>query len=272
MNRALQARHQILLDDVVRMRAYEAAIRAVVRSGTVVVDIGCGLGALSFLALAAGAARVHAIEIEPQTLRLARAAAARRGYSERIHFYQGLAQQLKLPERADVIVTETLGSLGLNENLLPLLIAARRWLAPKGKMMPQRLSITLAPTNYRPRGRDAGLGAVAIPAAALLAAPVTSPTLDFRTIDDPTWTMQASFAVLRTGLLTGFAGWFEVWLTDRIHFTTAPAAPDTHWHQAFLPLRAPLRVHAGQVIDFTIGIAPDPAQLESMIEFDFQVY
>lgn len=271
MNRALQARHQILLDDTVRMRAYEAAIRAVVRPGAVVVDIGCGLGALSFMALAAGAGRVHAIEIEPQTLRLARAEAVRRGYSERIHFHQGLAQQLTLPERADVIVTETLGSLGLNENLLPLLIAARRWLAPKGKMIPQRLAITLAPANYRPRGRDAGLHAVAIAAAALLAAPVTSPTLDFRTVDDPTWTMPASFPIQRTGLLTGFAGWFEVWLTDHIHVITAPAAPDTHWRQAFLPLRTPLRVRAGQQIDASFGIAPDPTQLGSVVEFDFQV-
>lgn len=42
--------HLLMMQDSRRMDAYGRAIRAVVRPGDVVLDVGCGAGILSFLA------------------------------------------------------------------------------------------------------------------------------------------------------------------------------------------------------------------------------
>ncbi len=55
--------HHHLLRDGARLDAFETAIRAVVKPGDVVADIGSGSGILAYFAARAGAAKVHAIEL-----------------------------------------------------------------------------------------------------------------------------------------------------------------------------------------------------------------
>ena len=59
------AYHANLLSDVVRMDAYDRALRALVKPGDVVLDVGAGTGVLAMLAARAGAKRVHAVESLP---------------------------------------------------------------------------------------------------------------------------------------------------------------------------------------------------------------
>src|SRR6185503_9679007 len=55
-------KHRAMLADRVRVDAYASAIRAVVKPGDLVLDLGTGTGILAFLACEAGARHVFAID------------------------------------------------------------------------------------------------------------------------------------------------------------------------------------------------------------------
>lgn len=268
----LREKHQVLLNDEVRVSAYERALQAIVKPGDIVADLGCGLGVLSFIAARAGAARIHAVEIEPETMSLAKEEAKAAGLSSRIHFLEGLVQEIDVPERVDVVVTETMGSLGLDENILSLLIDAKRyWLKPGAVMCPQQLAVTIVPTSLASTQTGLQPHAELIAPATFLAAPATSQPVVFAKATNKNFVTELSFRIEHDGLLRGFAGWFDVWLTDDVHFATGPDSAPTHWQQAFLPIREPVALHAGQTMDFVLGIGPDDSGLESIIEFDFVI-
>ena len=121
-----------MLSDSVRMEAFREAIQQVVKPGDVVVDLGAGTGILGFLALQAGAAKVFAIE-QSDSMDLAKAVAAKNGMSDRIDFLNKNSKDVTLPVQADVIVSETLGSFGVDENTLEFTLDARDPLSEAGR-------------------------------------------------------------------------------------------------------------------------------------------
>ncbi|MDQ8180380.1 50S ribosomal protein L11 methyltransferase [Pelagicoccus sp. SDUM812005] len=134
--------HQRLLADRARCEAYRKAILDTVKAGDVVVDLGTGSGLLAFFAVEAGAKKVYAIELGP-VIRYAERIAKRNSMDDRIEFIRGVSYDIELPELADVIVGENLGSLGIEENMLPMYQdAAKRFLKPGGKMIPSRLEVS----------------------------------------------------------------------------------------------------------------------------------
>lgn len=268
----IRAKHQILLDDRVRMHAYRAAINATVRPGDIVADLGCGLGALSLMACDAGAARVHAIEVEPTTLALAQQTLAASPHRDKIQLHAGLAQTLKAPEQVDVIISETFGSFGLDENTLPLLRAAKsRWLKPCGRMIPAGLTLHLAPVAFRTHSRSLQHRPEALPQSTWLGVPVDSPSLDFTAARRNDWQWRALLDCNRAGTLAGFGVWFTAQLAPNITLATGPDQPATHWQQGFLPIETPLPVQASTQIDLRLRIGPDSAQLETIIEYGFDL-
>ncbi len=292
MDSTLIQHHAILLKDTVRMNAYKKAIDAVVKNGDVVIDIGCGLGILSFLALKAGAAHVHAVEVEPNTLKLARVIAKENGLGKGITFHKGLSYKLKLKEKADVIISEVFGNIALNENLLPAMLDAKdRLLKDGGKMIPSAVKVWFAPCEnkdweFTAKGLhncmgfdllpdapefDLGLPSTIIKTPELLSNSVIFADIDLLNITSDTISNQLTFEVAKDGVLTGFAGWFEAQLAKGVTFATNPSGLITHWKQGFLPLRSPQRVKAGQKITFSLEIAPDKTGLNSQIGYEFEV-
>jgi len=135
------AEHARMLDDRERVEAYVAALRAVVRPDDVVLDLGTGTGILAVAAARAGARRVFAIE-ESSIADVAEDVFARNDVGGRITLVRGHSTGVSLPERATVLVTETLGTDPLREGLLIYLEdARRRLLVPGGRIIPARLQI-----------------------------------------------------------------------------------------------------------------------------------
>src|SRR3954471_21820036 len=99
-----------MIADSARMDAYARALRQAIKPGSVVLDIGTGIGIFAMLASQFGARRVYAIEPD-DAIQIARQIAAANGYAERVEFFQNLSTRIELPERADIIVSDLRGVL-----------------------------------------------------------------------------------------------------------------------------------------------------------------
>jgi protein arginine N-methyltransferase 1 len=265
-----------MLSDTVRMTAFERAIQQKVKPGDVVVDLGAGTGILGFLAIRAGASKVFCIE-KSDAIELARAVAEKNGMSDRMVFLESNSKEVNLPVQADVIVSETLGSFGVDENTLEFTADARdRFLKPGGILIPQALSLHLAPIESTPihdkiefwrqiHGIDFSpahelfgrkLMVESIQPSDLLAELRQFDRIDFYTDTGATRERKLLFKFQRPGAVHGVGGWFDLELTEGIHLSTAPGGPATHWEQAFFPILDRIRVIEGDMMELVMSVSP----------------
>src|SRR5579875_885604 len=139
--------HAAMLLDTVRVHWFAQAIAAAVRPGDVVLDLGSGTGLLAMLAARAGAKRVYAIEQSPVAA-IAQELVDANGLAEQITLLPGLSFDLDLPERAGVVVSETLGAWGADEGIAAIMADARERLArPDARLIPDGVTMWLAPLD-----------------------------------------------------------------------------------------------------------------------------
>ncbi|HUR36977.1 MAG TPA: 50S ribosomal protein L11 methyltransferase [Terriglobales bacterium] len=130
-----------MLDDKTRTDGFLRAIRATVKPGDVVLDIGTGTGVLAIAAAQAGAKRVYAMEMTGMA-DVAEAMFAANGVADRVTLLRGRSYNLELPEKADVLVTEIIGDGPLGEGVLETISDARgRLLAPNARIIPKGITI-----------------------------------------------------------------------------------------------------------------------------------
>lgn len=147
--------YAMMLADGVRMDAYTRALQSTVRPGSVVVEIGTGVGYFAIMAARLGASRVYAFETSPAVV-VAQKIAEANG-SPPIQFIHADARKIQLTERADVVVSDLRGGLPLFENHIPTIIDAReRFLADGGVLVPKRdvLCAALVEADLRTRSRS----------------------------------------------------------------------------------------------------------------------
>jgi type I protein arginine methyltransferase len=280
----MSARHAILryddfygmLSDSVRMQAYERALKETVRPGDVVLDLGAGTGILGFIALKMGAAKVYAIE-KSDAIELAREIAAQNGFSDRMVFIRGNSKDAALPEKVDLIVSETLGSFAVDENTLDFTLdARRRFLKDGGRMIPRGLQLFVVPTeshacqeklafwsdicgvDFSP-AHNLFMQKIMIEDIAprdLLGEPVMCQDICLETNESAELASKVYLPFNRGGCVHGIAGWFVADLAERIAISTAPGQPKTHWKQAFLPVRETIQVTDRDVMELTIRYGP----------------
>lgn len=281
--------HRLMLRDVPRTEAFLQAIGAVVKPGDIVLDVGAGTGILSLFAAKAGAARVYAIE-RTRVAAMAAYLAQINGMSERVQILQGDVRSIRLPEKVDVIVSEWMGSIGVDENMLGAVLWARdHLLKPGGHLIPMTVTAWMAPvaTDLRPDTRfflerpyDLDLSPLAEPSIhellmirrrispINLAAPAQKLWISEVASDPPTSVSQPYHAELRFSLkkaakVSALAAWFTSDLAAGVHLSNAPDAPDTHWGQLMLPLDSELTLKSGDLLDVTvtaISVGPGPLQ------------
>lgn len=139
--------HISMLNDRRRVSTYLAAVAETVRPGDVVVDLGTGTGILALAAARAGARTVYAIE-SSAIAATAEAMFERNGFGDRIHLIRGWSTEVTLPERANVLVTETIGQDPFDEGIAEHVSDAReRFLTPDARVIPQRMRVWALPVS-----------------------------------------------------------------------------------------------------------------------------
>lgn len=273
--------HRRMLGDEVRVDAYADAIQRAVEPGMAVLDAGTGSGLLACLAARAGARVVYAVD-NSELLEVAAEVVAHNGLSDVVRLVRGDFASLHLPEKVDLIVSETFGALALAEGSVPDLAACvANNLAPGGRVLPDGVSLHLAPLGSEtlldetlgPFGDRRGVdlaplrrsalrrGRVAEVRAAHLLHPGAQLTrLPYPGPDRPEGSMSLPLA---GGTLTGLVGWFDVYDGAERMLCTGPAAPATHWKQVILPLE-PIPVSDGDRLELDVGLAPAPDDRRSL--------
>lgn len=144
--------HVGMLQDKMRMNAYHDAIKKnseIHFKDKVVLDVGTGTGILAIWAAQAGAKKVYAVEGSSVYVATKEMVAAH-DFTDVIEVLHGCLEDVELPEKVDVIVSEWMGFLLFRESMFQSVLVARdRWLKPDGVMYPSRARLWMAPLGNR---------------------------------------------------------------------------------------------------------------------------
>lgn len=279
--------HAEMLRDRVRCVQYREAILREVRPADVVVDVGAGTGILSVFAAQAGARKVFAVECEP-VADIARQLVDANGVADRVAVIEGRIEDVELDEPVDLVISEGLGSYGVDEMLVPLLRARDRFLArDRARVVPRSVVVWGALAcvqglvddrsfwRCKPYGVDVGLLWDHVVARnsgrPWMIEPEDLVTDEGRLLDVDY--RSASVEAAKAGhegstRLTAKSAapanclvlWFSADLGNGIELTNAPGALRTHWHQAVFPLNEPRTVDRGEALEVQLtSVALDAA-------------
>ena len=276
-----------MLDDAERTRRYIDAIRASVRPGNVVVDMGTGTGVMAVAAAQAGASKVYAIEATGIAKTAQRIFEAN-GLADRITLIESYSTQVELPEKADLLVAEVIGNEPLAEKILECTAdAVRRFLKPGGRLIPARLRVmavpvqlpetfldqlAVSPAKLAKWQRDYGIDFMPLAELArnaqlnltekqclvanwtALAEPQQVSDFDLSQSVHAKHDMSARFEIIREGRVDGFVLWFAAELAEGNVLSTDPRKPrpDNHWRHPVYMLADPAEVRAGNTVSLWI--------------------
>ncbi len=234
--------HEVMLADTVRMEAFRWAIYEVVKPGDVVVDLGTGTGILSQMAFEAGASKVYGIEFNKDILEVAKQQLG--SFGERFIPILGNSLNVELPEKVDVIISETIGNFADNENnILFLKDAKKRFLKSGGVMIPQKVSQILVPvesSQVEENIKNAGLGKLnyfetVIPGDDYAADAQVVNLFCFEGGDTIEYAKEVNFNLkFDATSITGFKGWFKAELSPSVVLDTEFVEENSSWNHFYV--------------------------------------
>ncbi|KAJ4708324.1 Protein arginine N-methyltransferase [Melia azedarach] len=267
-----------MLSDRVRMDAY---FNSIFRNkhhfrGKTVLDVGTGSGILAIWSAQAGARKVYAVEATKMSEH-ARTLVKANNLQHVVEVIEGSIEDIVLPEKVDVIISEWMGYFLLRESMFDSVICARdRWLKPTGVMYPSHARMWMAPIR-------SGLGDQKINDYegamddwySFVKETKSYYGVDMSVLTRPFSDEQKKY-YLQTSLwsnlhphqeraqgLCGFGGWFDVHFRgsredpaqQEIELTTAPSTDNgTHWGQQVFLLHPPTRVSGGDDLNVTFSM------------------
>jgi PRMT5 arginine-N-methyltransferase len=272
--------YRVLREDERRNRLFRKAIGAVA-PGATVLEIGTGPDLLwTLAAIGAGASRVYAIEVMPDSARRARQT-ARAHPAAAIQVIAGDSTRIELPERADVCIAEIVGSIGGSEGIAAVLAdAQRRHLTASAAVIPSVVR-TLAgavclldlldgdvavPAPFAPYVeavfRQAGgpfdlrLYVGGASPAALLSTAGAFEDLNF-TGRSCTQGGDLGLEITRDGRIDGLLAWIELAVAPD-DTPLDSLAEDSNWLPVYIPftLEEPLGTQAGDLLSLHVTVTP----------------
>ncbi len=278
--------HFAMMDDRRRNTAYRAAIGRAVQ-GKRVLDIGTGAGLLAMMAAEAGAAHVTTCEAVPIIAERAREIVARNGLSERITVIGKPSTELSvgsdMPERAQVLITETFASALIGEGILPTLEHAHaHLLTPEAAIIPRAGSVMgylaggetlkgmlfvdriegfdLSPFNdFAPPILVSSLDGVPHEA---LSDDLELLRFEFKDWNFPMAKHRLMVRATRSGLCSGIAQWIRLELDRETSYENRPAQAREHnGHWTHLLHRFPRLVPVQEGDTFAITVRHDRGQV-----------
>ncbi|XP_072181599.1 protein arginine N-methyltransferase 6-like [Diadema setosum] len=287
--------HEDMIKDMVRTNSYRLAILRASEKliGKVVLDVGAGTGVLSCFCIQAGAKKVYAIEASSMAEQAKKVAEANSAGGN-IEVIRGRVEDIELPEKVDVIVSEWMGHFLLYESMLNSVICARdKWLKKDGIILPSKASLYLSPfmnesiyeervefwrsvkesigvdmSCIEPHARKSLCRHVHVEEVGvcdLLARPCHLRELDLYTLtpsDLKCMKMPFKFMCYGRQAFCGFTSWFTVTFDAGIKgkepliLSTSPEKHVTHWRQSCMYLEYPVSVEQDTVIAGNITLTP----------------
>lgn len=295
--------HEDMIRDKARTDAYRDAMIQNKRdfADKVVVDVGCGTSILSFFAMQAGASKVYGIDAS-NIIDMAKKIVAQNRAEGKIILFRGKAEEVELPEKADIIISEWMGYALLYEAMLPSVIAIRdKYMKPEGKMYPRYSNIWLCPFSdpdyYNSRvgfwsknlyGLDfTPLQQFAVKCAfeephvefiasqSLISFPAVIVEIDCQTVTAKElehFESDFAFKCIYGGELSGFALWFDCVFDGsqkKIVLKTGPDSTDTHWKQTLFYFDEMLEMEQDEEITGKIDIKQNQENSRYM---DFEIW
>lgn len=260
-----------MLTEEPRITAYTASIRAAVRPGDVVLELGTGTGLMALLACQCGARRVYALE-PSEAIHIAKQAARDNGFADRIVFLRAFSTTVDLPERSDILISDMRGSSPCySSHLADLMDTRERLLQPDARWICQTDTLYAAAVEGPEQadrfavqwdGSRWGLDLRASLPYARNTMTLRAPKPDNLLTEGRSWA-QIRYPALTTphvrgvtvltatrgGTAHGLLVWFAAELFGGFRYTNAPDQPTSIYRQIFLPWEHSVELQPGDRVE-----------------------
>jgi len=306
--------HLEMLSDQSRTLAYRKAINRHrdVFFGKTVLDVGCGTGILSLFCARDGQVdKVYAVDGSADIGSVTSEIIKINHLNDIISVFIGKIEDIELPEKVDVILSEWMGTFLVFEFMIDSVLFARdNWLKSGGVIWPSNAKLFIAPCSAKKAydekvtvwnnqyGFDFSpiLGKAK---AEFLDRPLhnyeldqedcLSPSAVLLDINMQTFTRenlefmseQFEFVIQKDGTFHGLCAWFSVLfggvpVTDESEYemlSTGPDHPRTHWKQNLFLLDDPVFVYTGNYINGCATLRRNPKYRRHLrVTFDFKIF
>jgi protein arginine N-methyltransferase 5 len=249
---------------------YKALLLKPENSTTVLMVVGAGRGPLVRASLAASeqakrTIRVYAVEKNPNALITLRNMHVDLQWGEKVTIVDSDMRVWDAPEKADILVSELLGSFGDNELSPECLDGAQRFLKDDGISIPGNYISYIAPISSSKLWNEVKtwkdlkhfetayvvkLHNINQLAEAQECFTFVHPNRD--KIIDNTRYKKFQFQIQESATMHGFAGYFDSLLFDDVHISINPKTFTTgmfSWFPLYFPLREPMYVPKGSIVE-----------------------